>query len=98
MTDFAVDTGDLGAMAQVFAAASADASGIAAAFRAGGAHLATGDALGRPEVVAAYGEAFEQWAHNLDEIAGSIDELGRALALARRLYEITERDATVETR
>ncbi|MGZ4602453.1 MAG: hypothetical protein ACXV3S_04600 [Kineosporiaceae bacterium] len=98
MTEFAVDTGDLGALAQVFAAAGSDASGIASAFRAGGAGLTTGDALGRPEVVATYREAFDQWARNLDEIAASIEKLGRALALARDLYEITERHATVRSR
>jgi uncharacterized protein YukE len=98
VTDFAVDTGDLGALAQVFGAASSDAAGIAAAFRSGAGGLTGGDALGRPEVVTQYQQAFDQWAHNLDEIAASMEKLSRALALARNLYEVTERDATPKTK
>ena len=98
MTDFSVDTGDLGALAQAFGAVSSDASGIASAFRARAGRLVSGDALGQPEVVAQYRQAFDQWARNLDEIAASMDKLSRALVLARDLYEMTERDATVRTR
>ena len=98
MADFTVDTADLGALAQAFGAAGSDASGIASAFRAGAAGLASGDALGPPEVVAQYRQAFDLWAHNLDEIATSMDRLSRALMLARDLYELTERDATVKAR
>ena len=96
MSDFSVDTEDLGALAQSFGAASSDVSGIASAFRARAGGLAFGDGLGQPEVVAQYRQAFDQWARNLDEIAGSMDTLSRALALARDLYELTEREATVE--
>src|ERR671926_1006983 len=96
MAEFSVDTGDLGALAQAFGSASSDASGIASAFRAGAGGLASGDPLGQPEVVAQYRQAFDQWAHDLDEIAGSMDTLSRALTLARDLYELTEREATVE--
>jgi uncharacterized protein YukE len=98
VTEFKVDTGDLGALAQAFGAASSDASGIASTFRAAAGGLASGDALGRPEVVAQYRRAYDQWAHNLDEIAASIGRLARALVLARDLYELSERDATVKTR
>jgi uncharacterized protein YukE len=98
VTDFAVDTGDLGGLAHAFGVASSDALGIASAFRAGAGGLLSGDALGRPEVVAQYRQAFDQWAHNLDEIATSMDRLSRALVLARDLYELTERDATVKTK
>ena len=98
MTDFSVDTGDLGALAQAFGAASSDASGIASAFRARAGGLVSGDALGQPEVVAQYRQAFDQWVRNLDEIAASMDRLARALVLARDLYELTEHDATVKTR
>ena len=98
MADFTVDTADLGALAQAFGSASTDASGIASAFRAGASGLASGDALGRPEVVAQYRLAYDQWAHNLDEIAASVDRLSRALVLARDLYELTERAATVKAK
>ena len=47
-------------------------------------------------MVAQYQQAFDQWARNLDEIASSMDKLSRALALARDLYEATERAATVK--
>jgi hypothetical protein len=97
VADFTVDSGDLGALAQAWGAGSSDASGIAMAFRAGAGGLASGDALGQPEVVAQYGQAFDQWAHTLDEIAASMDRLSRSLVLARDLYELTERDATVKT-
>lgn len=97
MTEFTVDTGDLGALAQAFGAASSDAAGVAAAFRTGAGGIASGDALGQPEVVAQYRQAFDQWAHNLEEIAGSMERLSHALALARDLYELTERDATAPT-
>jgi hypothetical protein len=98
VADFSVDTGDLGALAQAFAAAGSDAREIAASFRAGAGRLASGDALGRPDVVAQYTQAFDQWTHNLDEIAASMEKLAHALGLARNLYEIAERDATVRTR
>jgi uncharacterized protein YukE len=98
VAEFTVDTGDLGALAQAFAAASSDASGIASAFGASAGGLASGDALGRPEVVAQYRQAFDQWAQNLAEIAASMDRLSRTLALARDLYELTEGDATVKTK
>ena len=97
MADFAVDTEDLGALAQAFAAAGSDARGIAACFRSGAGRLAGGDALGRPDVVAQYAQAFDQWTHNLDEIASSMEKLAHALGLARDLYEIAEREATVRT-
>ena len=98
MADFTVDTGDLGTLAQAFAAAGSDARGIAASFRSGAERLTSGDALGRPDVVAQYAQAFDQWTHNLDEIAASMDRLARALGLARSLYETAERDATARTR
>ena len=98
MADFSVDTGDLGALAQAFAAAGSEARGIAASFQAGAGRLTSGDALGGPDVVAQYGQAFDQWTHNLDEIASSMEKLAHALGLARDLYEIAERDATVRTR
>jgi uncharacterized protein YukE len=98
MADFSVDTGDLGALAQAFAAAGSDARGIAASFRAGAGRLTSGDALGRPDVVAQYTQAFDQWTHNLDEIVASMEKLAHALGLARNLYEIAERDAIVRTR
>jgi uncharacterized protein YukE len=98
MTDFSVDTGDLEALARAFGAASSDAAGVASAFRAGAGGIAVGDALGQPEVVAQYRQAFDQWAHNLEEIAASMERLSRALVLARALYELTERDATVSTK
>jgi hypothetical protein len=98
VADFSVDTGDLGALAQAFAAAGSDARGIAASFRSGAGRLAGGDALGRPDVVAQYAQAFDQWTHNLDEIASSMEKLAQALGLARDLYEVAERDATVRTR
>jgi uncharacterized protein YukE len=97
VADFAVDTGDLGALAVAFGAGSADAAMVASAFRSGAGGLTSGDALGSPEVVAQYRQAYDQWARNLDDIAASMEKLSRALALARDLYEITERDATVRT-
>ena len=98
MADFAVDTGDLGALAQAFGAAGSDARGIAASFRSGAGGLTSGDALGRPDVVVQYAQAFDQWTHNLDEIASSMEKLAQALGLARDLYEVAELDATVRTR
>jgi uncharacterized protein YukE len=98
VADFSVDTGDLGALAQAFAAAGSDARGIAASFRSGAGRLAGGDVLGRPDVVAQYAQAFDQWTHNLDEIASSMEKLAQALGLARDLYEVAECDATVRTR
>lgn len=95
MADYTVDTGDLGALAQAFAAAGADAEGVAASFRAGAGGLVHGDALGAPDVVAQYQQAFEQWTRNLDEIAGSMQRLAQSLSAARELYEIAERQATV---
>jgi uncharacterized protein YukE len=97
VADFSVDTGDLGALAQAFAAAGSDARGIAATFRSSAGRLTSGDALGRPDVVAQYTQAFDQWTHNLDEIASSMEKLSRALGLARDLYEIAERNATVRS-
>jgi uncharacterized protein YukE len=98
MTDFSVDTGELGALARAFGAGSSDAAGVAAAFRAGAGGIAFGDALGQPEVVAQYRQAFDQWAHNLEEIAASMERLSRALGLARDLYELSEQDATLRTK
>jgi methyl-accepting chemotaxis protein len=95
VADFSVDTGDLGALGQAFAAAASDARGIAASFRSGAGRLTSGDSLGRPDVVAQYAQAFDQWTHNLDEIASSMEKLSHALGLARNLYEIAERNATV---
>lgn len=97
MADFSVDTGDLAALARAFDAAGSDARGIAAGFRSGAGRLTAGDALGRPDVVAQYHQAFDQWGRGLDEIAASIERLGRALALARDLYEIAEARATVRS-
>ena len=98
MTDFTVDTADLGSLAQVFASASADASGIASTFRSGAGGLTGGDALGEQQLVAQYRQAFDQWAHNLDEITSSMEQLSRALAGARTLYEVAEKHATVRTK
>ena len=75
MADFSVDTGDLGALAQAFAAAGSDVRGIAASFESDAGRLTSGDALGRPDVVAQYAQAFDQWTHNLDEIASSMEKL-----------------------
>jgi len=98
MADFTVDTGDLGSLAQVFASASTDASGIAAAFRSGAGGLTGGDALGEQQLVAQYRQAFDQWAQNLDKIATSMEQLSAALAGARTLYEVAEKHATVRTK
>jgi uncharacterized protein YukE len=98
MADFAVDTADLGSLAQVFASAGTDATGIASAFRSGAGGLTGGDALGPQELVAQYRQAFDQWAHNLDQIATSMEQLGRAVGAARTLYEIAEKHATVRTK
>jgi uncharacterized protein YukE len=98
MADFTVDTGDLGSLAQVFASASTDASGIASTFRSGAGGLTGGDALGEQQLVAQYGQAFDQWAHNLDQIASSMEQLSRALSAARTLYEVAEKHATVRTK
>jgi uncharacterized protein YukE len=98
VADFSVDTADLGALAQAFAAAGSDARGIAASFRAGAGRLTSGDALGGQDVIAQYAQAFDQWTRNLDEIAASMEKLARALGLAQNLYEIAERDATVRIR
>jgi uncharacterized protein YukE len=98
MPDFSVDTGDLGALARVFQAAGTDARAIAASFRAGAGRLTSGDALGRPDVVAVYAQAIDQWTHNLDDIASSMEKLAHALGLARDLYEAAEREATVRAR
>ena len=98
MADFRVDTADLGALAQVFASAGTDASGIASAFRSGAGGLTGGDALGPQELVTQYRQAFDQWAHNLDQITSSMEQLSRALAGARTLYEVAEKHATVRTR
>ena len=98
MADFTVDTADLGSLAQVFASASTDASGIASTFRSGAGGLTGGDALGEQQLVAQYGQAFDQWAHNLDQIASSMEQLSRALSAARALYEVAEQHATVRTK
>ena len=98
MAEFAVDTADLGALAQVLASANTDASGIASAFRSGAGGLTGGDALGPEELVAQYRQAFDQWAHNLDQVATSMEQLGRAVSAARTLYEIAEKHATVRTK
>ena len=98
MADFRVDTGDLGSLAQVFASASSDASGIASAFRSGAGGLTGGDALGPQELVTEYRQAFDQWAHNLDQITSSMEQLSRALAGARTLYEVAEKHAMVRTK
>jgi uncharacterized protein YukE len=98
MADFSVDTGDLGALAQAFSVAGSDARDIAAGFRSGTGRLTAGDALGRPDVVAQYGQAFDQWSRNLDEIASSLEKLARSLGLARELYEMAEQEATVRPR
>ena len=98
MADFTVDTGDLGSLAQVFASASTDASGIASTFRSGAGGLTGGDALGEQQLVAQYRQAFDQWAHNLDRITSSMEKLSRALAGARTLYEVAEKHATVRAK
>ena len=98
MADFTVDTADLGSLSAAFGAAGFDATGIAAAFRSGAGGLTGGDALGPPELVGQYRQAFDQWARNLDQVASSMDQLGRALMAARALYEIAEKHATVRTR
>ena len=98
MADFTVDTADLGSLAQVFASASTDASGIASTFRSGAGGLTGGDALGEQELVAQYGQAFDQWAQNLDQIASSMEQLSRALSAARALYDVAEKHATVRTK
>jgi uncharacterized protein YukE len=98
MADFRVDTADLGSLAQVFAYASSDASGIASAFRSGAGGLTGGDALGPQELVTQYRQAFDQWAHNLGQITSSMEQLSRALAGARTLYEVAEKHATVRTK
>ena len=98
MADFTVDTADLGSLAQVFASASTDASGIASAFRSGAGGLTGGDALGPQELVTQYRQAFDQWAHNLDQITSSMEQLSRALAGARTLYEVAEKHATVRSK
>jgi len=98
MADFRVDTADLGSLAQVFASASTDASGFASAFRSGAGGLTGGDALGEQQLVAEYSQAFDQWANNLDQIATSMEQLSRALAGARTLYEVAEKHATVRTK
>ena len=98
MADFTVDTADLGSLAQVFASASTDASGIASSFRSGAGGLTGGDALGEQQLVAQYGQAFDQWAHNLDQIASSMEQLSHALSGARALYEVAEKHATVRTK
>jgi uncharacterized protein YukE len=97
MAGFSVDTGDLGALAQAFAAAATEARGIVASFRSGAGRLASGDALGRPDVVAQYAQAFDQWTHGLDEIASSMERFAHALGLARDLYDVAEREATART-
>ena len=98
MADFTVDTADLGSLAQVFASASTDASGIASAFRSGAGGLTGGDALGEQQLVAQYRQAFDQWAHNLDQIASSMEQLSQALSGARALYEVAEQHATVRSK
>jgi uncharacterized protein YukE len=98
MADFTVDTGDLGSLAQVFASASTEASGIASAFRSGAGELTGGDTLGPQELVGQYRQAYDQWAHNLDQIASSMEQLSRAVAAARTLYEVAEQHATVRTK
>jgi uncharacterized protein YukE len=98
MADFRVDTDDLRSLAQVFASASTDASGIASAFRSGAGGLTGGDALGEQQLVVQYRQAFDQWAHNLDQIATSVERLSRALAGARTLYEVADKHATVRTK
>ena len=98
MADFTVDTADLGSLAQVFASASTDASAIASTFRSGAGGLTGGDALGEQQLVAQYRQAFDQWAHNLDQIASSMEQLSRALSGARALYEVAEEHATVRTK
>ena len=75
-----------------------DATGIASAFRSGAGGLTGGDALGPEELVAQYQQAFDQWARNLDQVASSMDQLGRALMAARTLYEVAEKHATVRAR
>jgi len=98
MADFRVDTGDLGSLAQVFASASTDASGIASAFRSGAGGLTGGDALGEQQLVVQYRQAFDQWAQNLDQITSSMEQLSRALGAARTLYEVADKHATVRTK
>ena len=98
MADFTVDTADLGSLAQVYASASTDASALASAFRSGAGGLTGGDALGEQQVVAQYRQTFDQWAHNLDQIASSMEQLSRALTGARALYEVAEKHATVRTK
>ena len=98
MADFTVDTADLGSLAQVFASASTDASAIASTFRSGAGGLTGGDALGEQQLVAQYGQAFDHWAHNLDQIASSMEQLSHALSGARALYEVAERHATVRSK
>ncbi|HYY09931.1 MAG TPA: hypothetical protein VE781_03280 [Kineosporiaceae bacterium] len=98
MADFRVDTADLGSLAQVFASAGTDATGIAGTFRSGAGGLTGGDALGEPSLVEQYRQAFDQWASNLDHIATSMEQLGRALSGARVLYEVAEKHATVRTK
>ena len=98
MADFTVDTGDLGALARLFDAGSTDATFVATAFRAGAGGIVGGDALGPPEVVRAYQQAFDQWARNLEEIAASMERLSRGLVGAQTLYEAAERHATVSTK
>ncbi len=95
MADFTVDTADLGSLSAAFGAAGFDATGMAAAFRSGAGGLTGGDALGPEELVVQYRQAFDQWARNLDQMASSMDQLGRVLMAARTLYELAEEHATV---
>ncbi len=95
MADFSVDTADLGSLAQVFASASTDATGIASSFRSGAGRLSGGDALGEQALVEQYRQAFDQWVRNLDQIASSMEQVSRALTGARTLYEVAEKHATV---
>ena len=98
MAEFRVDTADLGSLAQVFAGAGVDATGIAATVRAGAGGLTGGDALGEQSLVEQYRQAFDQWARNLDQVASSMEQLARALGAARTLYEVAEKHATVRTK
>ena len=94
---FSVNTADLEGISAAFSSAGSDVTHLRAVLVSGAGAPESASVIGSGTAASEYARVLQEWTHNLDQLASSLETMSRKVSAAASVYGQTETNNTVQS-
>jgi uncharacterized protein YukE len=95
--EFSVNTADLDDISGAFNSASSDVTHLRAVLASGAVGPESVSVIGSSTAASQYTRVLQEWTHNLDQLASSLETMAHKVSAAASVYAQTEANNTVQS-